>query len=330
VQMGDLYGEMQIAADSSADGRVTNVVVDVPTAHVRMPDKSPHNVQPLDEPKKVRVGTFRAPGQFVTLPIDGEDLDEPEDGKPSTTRTNVTIRLGKDVMIERGQDVRVALEGNPQILISDTVRMSGQIRLRSGSLEVQGKRFEIEKGTVTFIGDDPGNPNVVVTAAWTAPDGTRVMADFTGPLKTGKVTLRSEPGRPQDEILALILFGTADGSAATPYAQPSPDGATRAGTAAGGLAAGGLSQGLDKLTGLDVEAKVDTSDSANPRPEVELRVARDISLEIAFVLGTPPPGTNQDRTFATVDWRFMRNWSLATTFGDQGSSIADVIWRYRY
>jgi len=57
---------------------------------------------------------------------------------------------------------------------------------------------------------------------------------------------------------------------------------------------------------------------------------RDISLQIAFVLGNPPPGQNTDRTFATIDWRFFRNWSLATTFGDAGSSMADVIWQYRY
>ncbi len=330
VQMGDMYGDMQVVAVSSADGSITNIDVEVPTLHVRLPDASPHAVQPLDEPKKVRIGTFRAPGQFVTLPIDGEDLREPEATPGAPTRVNVAFHLGQDVAIERGRTLRVALEGTPEIHVSDKTRMSGQIRLKSGTLEVQNKHFEIERGTVSFVGDDPSNPEVVVTAGWTASDGTRVLADFSGPLKTGKVTLRSEPGRPQNEILALILFGTADGSSSTPYAQPTADGATRAGTAAGGLASGGLSKGIDSLTGLDVETKVDTTDSANPRPEVELRIAKDISLQIAVVLGTPPPGTNPDRTFATIDWRFLRNWSLATTFGDQGSSMADVVWRYRY
>ena len=73
---------------------------------------------------------------------------------------------------------------------------------------------------------------MVVTAGWTAPDGTRVYADFQGPLKTGKVKLRSEPPRPQNEVLALILFGTAEGSSATPYPTPQPSGATQAGTVA--------------------------------------------------------------------------------------------------
>jgi translocation and assembly module TamB len=144
------------------------------------------------------------------------------------------------------------------------------------------------------------------------------------------VKLRSEPPRPQNEILALIMFGTAEGSSSTPYPVQAPDGATRAGTMAGGLATEGLSKGLDELTGLDVSTKIDTTNSANPKPEVEVQIARDISLQIGYVLGTPPPGTNPDKTLVTVDWRFRRNWSMVATFGDQGSSIMDLIWQYRY
>jgi translocation and assembly module TamB len=157
-----------------------------------------------------------------------------------------------------------------------------------------------------------------------------VYADFTGPLKTGKVKLRSEPARPQNEILALIMFGTAEGSSSTPYPTQQPNGATRAGTMAGGLATEGLSKGLDELTGLDVSAKIDTSNAANPKPEVELQIARDIAVQIAYVIGTPAPGMNPDRTFFTLDWRFKRNWSMETTFGDLGSSIVDFLWQYRY
>jgi translocation and assembly module TamB len=180
------------------------------------------------------------------------------------------------------------------------------------------------------VGDDPGNPQIVLSAGWDAPDGTRVYADFKGPLKTGQVRLRSEPSRPQNEILALIMFGTAEGSSATPYPTQEPNGATRAGAMAGGLATEGLSKGLDQLTGLDVSTKIDTSNSANPRPEIEVQIARDISIQVAYVLGTPPPGTNPDRTYVTFDWRFRRKWSMETTFGDQGTSIVDFLWQYRY
>jgi translocation and assembly module TamB len=206
----------------------------------------------------------------------------------------------------------------------------GEIHLKTGKLNVQSKEFEIEKGTVSFVGDDPSNPEVTVTAAWTAPDGTKVLADYVGPVKTGKLTLHSEPARPKSEIVELILFGTADGSEATPYASRSPGTGTQAGTAIGGLTTDGLSKGLDQLTGMNVTTKVDTSDSSSPRADVELQIAKDISLQLAYVILQPPPGDNPDQVYATIDWRFLRNWSLQTTFGDAGSTFADFIWQYRY
>ena len=215
-----------------------------------------------------------------------------------------------------------------KVAAATTVR--GEIHLKSGKLNVQSKEFEIEKGTISFVGNDPSNPEVTVTAGWTAPDGTKVLADYVGPVKTGKVNLRSEPPRPKNEIVQLILFGTADGSESTPYASKSPSTGTQAGTAVGGLATDGLSKGIDQLTGMNVTTKIDTSDSSNPKADVEFQVAKDISLQLAYVIVQPPPGDNPDLVYATIDWRFVRNWSLETTFGDAGSTFADMVWQYRY
>jgi hypothetical protein len=79
-----------------------------------------------------------------------------------------------------------------------------------------------------------------------------------------------------------------------------------------------------------VTAKVDTSESENPKPEVEVQIARDISLQIAVVLGQPPPGVNPDVTLLTVDWRFLDKWSLASTLGNAGTTIFDLLWQRRY
>jgi translocation and assembly module TamB len=327
TDIGSVYGKFNVNVTTSADRKSMTVAVDVPSVHVELPDASQHSVQALGElPENNRIGVYSGPGRFTSVPLDGHEAGPSDDAAPPSLLT-IGITIG-DAEIARGTDLRVGLGGKLTAKLEKTTNVTGQIQLRSGRLDVQGKSFEIETGTVTFTGD-PSNPDVTVTAAWTAEDGTKVYADYTGPLQTGKVTLRSEPGRPQNEIVALILFGTADGSEATPRAGAPEDTGTQAGTAAGGFAAGGLSKGLEKLTGLDITAKIDTS-QANPRPEVEVQIAKNISLELAVVLGTPPPGTNPDTTYATIDWRFLRSWSLATTFGDYGSSIADVVWRHRY
>jgi translocation and assembly module TamB len=328
--VGEIDADINIAADVTPDQQTMNVKVDIPRLHAQLPMGSSNKPQELGEAEKIRVGYFRRPRQFVILPKDAEDLQDDDDAalEEKVTTTKVAIHLG-DVEVQRGTMLRIGLTGDPKIELGEETKMSGQIRLTRGSLEVQGKRFRVERGTVTFV-SEPDNPQVMVSAYWDAPDGTRVYADFVGPLKTGAVKLRSEPARPQNEILALIMFGTAEGSSSTPYPTQQPNGATRAGVTAGGFATEGLSKGLDELTGLDVSAKIDTSSSANPKPEVEVQIARDISVQVAYVIGTPPPGVNPDRTFFTFDWRFKRNWSMETTFGDQGSSIVDLLWQYRY
>ena len=111
--------------------------------------------------------------------------------------------------------------------------MTGQITLPARQARVQGKSFDIEPGGRPPSHRIRANPAIKVTAGWTAEDGTHVLADYVGPLKTGKVTLRSEPARPQNEIVALIAFGTADGSRRLLYAAPSPDAGVQAGTTAG-------------------------------------------------------------------------------------------------
>ena len=209
--LGSIYGKLVVKMSASADREATTLSVDVPSLNVRLPDASTHSVQDLgNPPDHDYIGTFAAPGRFVTLPMDGHQVAQAAGSEPVGSSLTVKVHIG-DAQIARGTDVRVDLMGNLIAKVEKKTTMTGQITIRNGKLDVQGKSFEIEPGgTVTFT-SDPADPEVKVSAGWTAEDGTRVLADYVGPLKTGKVTLRSEPARPQNEIVALIAFGTADG-----------------------------------------------------------------------------------------------------------------------
>ena len=80
---------------------------------------------------------------------------------------------------------------------------------------------------------------------------------------------------------------------------------------------------------LGVAAKVDTS-QLTPRPEVEVQIARDISIQVAEVIGQPPPGANPDTTLLMINWRFLRAWTMQTTVGNAGTTIVDLLWQHRY
>ncbi|HSY22695.1 MAG TPA: translocation/assembly module TamB domain-containing protein [Polyangiaceae bacterium] len=342
VLLGQLDGRFDVALTRTAGGMDVNL--QVPSMHVALPEGSAsRDVQSLGGLEGVSIGRDRR-GEFVEMPLDGAVPQATSSGAtPFTTR--IAVRLGNDVQIARGTDLDVHLEGQPSITIGSDVRVTGQIRLVRGTLDVKGKAFAIQQGTVTFTGEDPSNPQVVLAAGWTAPDGTLIYADFVGPLKTGKVTLRSEPVRPQNEIITLLLFGTVEDAPGSNQAAPDVNlqvsgsesqGAIVAGQAGGAVATapinqalGGLNRTLDRLglTG-GVSTRIDTSTS-NPRPEVAVQIARDISFQVGYVLGVPPV-TNPDTTLVTLNWNFLRKWSLEATYGDAGSSILDVVWQHRY
>ena len=327
--IGEVSGDVKVTATTTEDSKTINVKVDVPTLDIALPQKMKSGVQELAEKQNIRVGTFRDAKTFVKLPLDKEDLEPPADAKSASTTLDVDVRLG-NITIVQGNAAKIVLGGHPHIRITNKTEMTGQIVLKEGQVDVQGKKFEIEKGTVTFQPADSSNPIVVVTAAWAAPDGSKIFADFVGPVKTGKVTLRSDPPRPRNEILAIILFGTADAQTPAPNGGRAPNGTTKAATSlGGGFAAQGLTEAMDDLTGVAVTARIDSSRANNPAPEVEIQLARRISLAFAHVLGTPPI-SDPDKNLAIVEWRFRSNWSLETTLGDRGKIQTDAIWTKRY
>jgi translocation and assembly module TamB len=342
VQVGTLDGRFQIAGSRAHDGSRFDVDVEVPTTTMQLPLTAAHAVQPLGTLAGVQIGRTDAAGKYTVLSLEGTITDETPAEAPAMP-VRMVVKLGNAVEVKRGTDLDLYLSGGPIVTFSDKVTVSGQIRITRGRLSVQGKPFDVEKGTVSFVGDDPSDPQVMLTAGWTAPDGSRVYADFAGPLKTGKVELRSEPPRPQNEIIALIVTGSADqGVGSVSASQTTPGaGATTAGTVAAGAAGATATAPINQALGnvnrvLDnfgvvggLSTNIDTS-QANPRPEVELQIARDISLQLAVVLGVPPPGASQDTTYVTLDWRFLSKWSLRATYGNLGTSILDVVWQHRY
>jgi translocation and assembly module TamB len=218
--------------------------------------------------------------------------------------------------------VQARLSG--QLAVSEG-EVTGRIEIAGGKLDVQGKRFEIENGIVTFDGDDTANPTIAATARWDSPTGHSVYARYVGDVETGRIKLSSEPPLSHDQIASLLLFGTPDGT----IGAGETDQASLAVSAAGGTVAQGLNQALTEFTELDVQARVDTS-TGNARPELVFQVSPRVATKVSRALGEPTVGEAPDRTFVTLELRLKRSWALSAVLGDHGASALDLIWRRRY
>jgi translocation and assembly module TamB len=271
----------------------------------------------------VRVGYWRQDREFVTIPL--QPLEKPA-GEPSEYTTVVTVDLG-EMWVEKGEQVEVGVGGKIQAKLAEELDVTGKIETRRGQLDISGKKFDIERGSVTFTGGPPDNPIISAVARYDSPAGFTVYAEYTGTATQGKLGLRSEPPLSQDEILTLLMFGTPDGS----FGAGSEDGGSlsTAVSVAGGTAAQGINRALSKFTDLDVSARVDTSTGA-PRPELVLQLTPRVAARVTQALGEPSPGQSPDRTFVTIELRVASAWALSTMVGDRGATAFDVIWRRRY
>lgn len=322
VSLGNMWGRVHV------DGRTTgsrdlDLKVDVASFHLEMPSLTPRSVQSLEPAEHVRVGVRHDDGTLTVLPLQPLEEENPD---PTTLRVKVT--LGNDVWLRQDTTARVKLDGAVTLDVAKAAAARGTIHLTQGRIDVSGKLFEIVNGTVTFDGD-VSNPTVVATARWESPDGVVVFAEFSGPVKSGNLHLRSDPALGESQILALLLFGSTDGMIG---AGSSSDGgkAATAASVGGGIATKGLNAAFRRLTDVDVTARIDTSDSQQPRPELAVQVTRRVTAKVGYNIGEPAPGKAPDRTQFTLDFRLSRRWSLATTFGDRGSSLLELLWRYRY
>jgi translocation and assembly module TamB len=328
AEVADVKGRLDLSA-KGVPGQPLDVELDVPQLDVALPEGSTGNPQALGPMEKIHIGAVQgSSGRFVLLPLDPrpKKRDEPQDAHSAPSIALATHL--HHVHMTRGAQLHVDLGGDLKVLAGGKTQVTGEIHLqKGGKLDVQGRDFSIDEGTVSFVGDDPSDPQVKAKASWKAPDGTIVYVEFRGPLKTGKVRLSSEPRMSKEEILQVLLFGSANGR----QAQGGSDEAQNVAIAAAGTeAAQPLNHMLGQMGLGNVTARIDTSVTSSPKPEVEVQIARSLSLQIAVVLGQPPPGVNPDRTLVTLDWRFLKLWSLATTIGDAGTAIFDVLWQRRY
>jgi len=323
VAFGDGYGHVDFAYETK--DRVTDIKVDVPRFHVIMPDSSVTSVQSLTRAEYVRVGVHREDGKFVAMP------DQPlgnatKDGQEEPTTTNVRIKLGDNVWLERGQQALVQLTGDIGVKSGAASSViEGRIELRGGKLDVNGKKFEVERGVVTLNGKDPSNPTITALARWDAP-GYSVYAEYRGTAQAGKLILRSEPQLTQAEIVSLLVVGSPEGQLG------SSSGGGTAATAvgvAGDTAVRGFNRVMSDFTHLDVSARIDTS-TGSARPELVVQISPRVTTRITQALGAPAPNQPPDRTFLTVELRLQRAWALSAVVGDRGASALDLIWRRRY
>ncbi|GEM_PF-1393181 len=328
-------GEVKLSAKMSEDRKDLLVTIDVPRADVELPDRNAQQLEPLEPDPTITVGIRRKNGMLDTRAVrrgrGGAGPQRTTTSAEGALVTRMTVTLGDAVRLE-GRGIDVSLTGRTLVEIAEEVSVTGRIDLRGGSAIVHGRAFTVDRGTITFPeGGDPSNPTIVAAAYWDAPDRTRIWVEFAGPLKTGNLSLRSEPPLTKNEILSVLLFGRPDpnmAAAASTDSTGTPGAASGATAVGSGFVTGDLNRLLAEI---DPNLDVETDTLSGNRTRTKLgRSFFDRRLKVQ--VGYAPGRTmyQPDSTFVFLNWQFIPKWSLVATRGDKGTSILDVLFQHRY
>ena len=167
-----------------------------------------------------RLGSATAAAQVARLPV--RELNRPDDDAPPPRRSD-PWKLDLDVAGNNRLAVTglgITSEWSADLKIGGTVsdpRINGRADLIRGSYDFAGRRFDLERGTIRFLGETPVNPVLDIVAEGRV-QGLNAQIRVTGRGQKPEISFASTPALPQDELLSRLLFGTSITNLSAPEA----------------------------------------------------------------------------------------------------------------
>ncbi len=100
-------------------------------------------------------------------------------------------------------------------LVAPTIK--GRADLVRGGYEFAGRRFDLTRGVIRFLGESPPDPIIDIVATGDT-QGLNATIKVTGTGLRPDIAFSSVPAMPQDELLSRLLFGTSITNLSAPEA----------------------------------------------------------------------------------------------------------------
>ena len=260
--------------------------------------------------------------------------------KPLIIGLNVAVQAPDEVLVQgRGLDAR--MRGDLQIGgTTDSPYVSGGFDLERGTFSLATGRLNFTEGRVSFNGAGLQNkidPTLDFTASAVIGDTTATM-HITGLADAPVFDFSSSPSKPQDEIMALLLFGA-------PTQQLTPLQLAQVGAALASMSGVGGSNSLNPLVKIQKSLGLDRlsigAGATNPQTGQDsgasIEAGRYVSKRVYIEAKQSTAGTSQ----VEADVDLTKHLRLQTRLGngtavqgttpdnDPGTSIG-LIYRFEY
>jgi translocation and assembly module TamB len=195
--------------------------------------------------------------------------------------------------------------------------VTGEMNLLRGKFIFLDRTFDLTKGSVVLGGETPPNPFLEILGETQILDNL-VQVRISGPARDFRLTLDSVPPLPQDELLAMILFGRS-------LRQISPLQAVRLAQAAAEMT--GVGAGPDFLDSIKSQLGLQEVDVTKDEDD-NTAVGVGGYLGGKYYIRTQSSVSGQDRT--KVEVQITPKISVETEVGADSRQGGGVMWKHDY
>ena len=226
-------------------------------------------------------------GTFMSQLSDDSTVSTPS---PLASSMNLSISVQSTQNLDLTSS-QVSIAGSANLNVTGTAAnpvILGRIALNSGELFFQGKRFEIENGTIAFANPVRTEP-VLNLYVKTVVEQYNITINFSGSLDRLKTNYTSDPSLAPVDIINLLAFGQTTAEKASNGSTPASLGAQNA--LAQGVA-GQVASKVQNLTGIS-QLTIDPTAGNNQNPGAQVAIQERVTGTLLLTFSTDVTSTQK-------------------------------------
>ncbi|MZR32204.1 translocation/assembly module TamB domain-containing protein [Sneathiella litorea] len=245
---------------------------------------------------------------------------ELEETEPSKIFLKIDLDMPSRVFI-RGRGLESEWKGNFKIRgTAAKPVIEGYISPVRGQFAFAGKSFKLVDGEISLLGGETINPELSLTAEYAGSNITAIVT-ISGTASNPTISFSSTDGRPEDEVLAQVLFGKSSGKlSAVEAVQLAETVAALSGKMGSG---GGITGFVRDTLGVDVVSASTNQETG----EAEVSVGKYVTDNIYVGVDQ---GTQSGGTRAKVEIELTPNISVESEMGQSTDSSVGIFWKWDY
>lgn len=296
---------------SPSNSALIGGTITINKADISIPEYLPGAIPPVDVK---HVNASQAIRQQVA-DLGGEPKQSQAEQKSVPPRLDIVLNAPGRIFI-RGRGLDAELQGNLKVVgTTADPQAIGAFSLKRGQLDILTRRLTFSRGSATF---DGSLTPLIDFAATTTVNDTTITVTVSGQADDPEIAFTSSPELPQDEVLALLLFGKSVGNlSATQIASL----AAAIATLTGGSDSGPLAT-LRKSLGLDA---IDINTDGEDGPSVAVGKYINDNIYLGVEQGT---GSGSSRVKVDID--LDRGLKVRGEVGADGESKAGIFFEREY